>query len=50
MIEVLRLAGQSVILLDELTMFAPRLDDARLSVGLSALLMAAHGMGHSGHS
>jgi hypothetical protein len=36
MIEVFRL------LLDELMMFARRLDDARLSVGLSVLLIAAY--------
>jgi hypothetical protein len=34
MIEVFRLAGASVILLDEPVMFARQLDDARLSVGL----------------
>ena len=33
MIEVFRLAGPSVILLDQLVMFARQLDDARLSVG-----------------
>jgi Ca2+:H+ antiporter len=32
-------------LLDELRMFARRLDDARLSIGLSVLLIAAYGLG-----
>ncbi len=45
MIEVFRLAGPSVILLDELMMFARRPDDARLSAGLSVLLIAAYGLG-----
>ena len=34
-----------MILLDELMMFARRPDDARLSAGLSVLLIAAYGLG-----
>jgi Ca2+:H+ antiporter len=44
MIEVFQLAGPRVILLDELVMFARQPDDARLSVGLSGLLIAACGV------
>jgi len=33
-----------MILLDEMAISAPQLDDARLSVGLSGLLIAAYGI------